>query len=94
MAAPFLLARWSSSYRPARRLHGSTLPPLFVSLAIWQKGDTENSVDYLNFNYSLRILSISYRSVAFSGIGASRRMRRSPLIPFAFPSLRPQQERQ
>ncbi len=45
----------------------STLPPSFVSLAIWQGEEqfiaAENSVDYLNFNRSLRILSASYQSV-------------------------------
>lgn len=45
----------------------STLPPSFMSLAIWQNKErfvaAENSVEYLNFNRSLRILSASYQSV-------------------------------
>ena len=43
----------------------STIPPTFVSLAIWQCEEqftaAENSVDYLNFNRSLRILSTAIR---------------------------------
>jgi hypothetical protein len=45
----------------------STLPPSFVSLAIWQSEEqfiaAENSAEYLNFNRSLRILSAGYQSV-------------------------------
>jgi hypothetical protein len=60
------------SYRLDGHLHTgllvrSTLPPSFVSLAIWQGEEqfiaAENSVEYLNFNRSLRILSASYQSV-------------------------------
>ncbi len=43
----------------------STLPPSFVSLAIWQGEEqfiaAEKSVEYSNFNRSLRILSASYQ---------------------------------
>ncbi len=60
------------SYQLNGHLHtgllvGSTLPPSFASLAIWQSEEqfiaAENSVEYLNFDRSLRILSASYQSV-------------------------------
>jgi len=60
------------SYQLDGHLHtgllvGSTLPPSFISLAIWQSAEqfvaADNSAEYLNFNRSLRILSASYRSV-------------------------------
>lgn len=60
------------SYQLDGHLHtgllvGSTLPPSFVSLAIWQNEEqfiaAESSAEYLNFNRSLRILSASYQSV-------------------------------
>ncbi len=60
------------SYQLDGHLHtgllvGSPLPPSFVSLAIWQSEEqsiaAENSVEYLNFDRSLRMLSASYHSV-------------------------------
>jgi hypothetical protein len=60
------------SYQLDGHLHtgllvGSMLPPSFVSLAIWQNEEqfiaAENSVEYLNFNRSLRIMSAGYQSV-------------------------------
>lgn len=60
------------SYRLDGHLHTgllarSTLQPSFLSLAIWQAEEqflaAENTVEFLNFNRSLRILSASYQSV-------------------------------
>lgn len=60
------------SYRLDGHLHTgllvrSTLPASFLSLAIWQAEEqflaAENTVEFLNFNRSLRILSASYQSV-------------------------------
>ncbi len=44
----------------------STLPPVFLSLAIWQSEQhylaAEDTVEFRNFNHSLRFLAASYQS--------------------------------
>lgn len=60
------------SYRPDGHLHTGllvrcTLPPSFLSLAIWQSEQhylaAEDTAEFLNFNRSLRMLAASYQSI-------------------------------